>query len=69
LSPLHARLFGVLLASPLPLGLLAAELEAVYLIFVAVIAVIVARIIRRVPQQPANSGDERDRRDLTSGPA
>jgi hypothetical protein len=43
LSPTQARLFGLLLASPLPIGLIAADFEIVYLIVVAIVAIIIAR--------------------------
>ena len=55
LSPTHSRLFGLLLASPLIVGLIAADFEFFYLIVVAIVAIVVARRSRQASEQGVNS--------------
>jgi hypothetical protein len=47
LSPPQARFFGLLLTSPLLIGMTAPDFETLYLLVVAVIAIIIARKSRQ----------------------
>ena len=51
LSSTYARLFGVLLASPLLVGLVASDFEFIYLVAAAIVAIILARGSRQSPLQ------------------
>ena len=53
LSSANSRLWGLLLASPLPIGLISADFEVLYLIVVAVVSIFIARQSRQQSQQKA----------------
>jgi len=51
LSPTHSRSFGLFLATPLLVGLIAADFEVVYIFVVAIVAIVIARRSRQLPNQ------------------
>jgi len=55
LNPSNSRLLGLFLATPLLVGLIAADFEVIYIIVVAIVAIVIARRSRQAPEQGMNS--------------